>query len=200
MDMSFKFRTTLFCFIMFSLLVVVSIPGVSIDKLGDAYANSVVEEHSHFYYNGENALGAPDGEYATIFISYTVGYLTLDMGEEESIIGGEGDDFSVIAQGNYTILVGNNISQPMTMLSFGINNQSFDLSTIAFNEVRYLRVEYGGESVSLDAIVAFNYNIPENTLPPTDETSGFSVGSFIIFSSLIYAAFALVRKKSKITM
>ena len=32
------------------------------------------------------------------------------------------------------------------------------------------------------------------------ETSGLFVGNFVIFSILIYAVFALVRKKSKITM
>ncbi|MHA1954667.1 MAG: hypothetical protein ACW96U_12055 [Candidatus Heimdallarchaeaceae archaeon] len=193
MDLSRRFQITLFFFISVSLLVVVLIPVVSNNHLGDAYANSVVTGYSYYYSDGENSIGAPDGNYATIFVSYSIGYLTLDMGENESIIDGEGDDFSVVAHGNYSVLLGNNTSQPMNMLSIGTNNQSYDLSTIAFKEARYVRIEYGGgASVSLDAIVAFNYNIPEDNGSPTSP-----VGSFILFPSLIIALFVFIRKKIK---
>ncbi|MCG3221592.1 MAG: hypothetical protein H7641_09455, partial [Candidatus Heimdallarchaeota archaeon] len=175
MNFSCKFRIALFFFIVFSLVAVVLIPVVSNNHLGDAYANSVVTGYSHYYSNGDNAIGPPDGNYATISFSYSIGYLTLDMGENESIIDGEGDDFLVIAQGNYTIWVENYLSQPMVMLSIGLNNRSYDLTTTEFNEVRYIRIEYGGGvSVLLDAIEAFNYNIPEDIEP----TTPVSVGSF----------------------
>ena len=53
---------------------------------GDIYANSYIDDESIFYYNGESIIGPPDGEYTTIFVDYTVGFITIDMGQDEEII------------------------------------------------------------------------------------------------------------------
>jgi hypothetical protein len=158
---------------------------------GDPYADSIVEEHSSYYYDGENAIGAPDGNFASIFLSYTIGSLMLDMGKSESILDGDGNDLKVVAEGNYTVWVGNNPSQPMTTLGIGMHNQSYDLSTIGSNESRYIRIDYnGGANVLLDAIVAYNYNVPEDNTTPTTDT-----GDIINLTGLAVVLIVLVKRK-----
>ncbi|MFX0095534.1 MAG: aryl-sulfate sulfotransferase, partial [Candidatus Hodarchaeota archaeon] len=136
-------------------------------QLGDPYANAVVSEASLWYFAPENALGAPDGNCSLIFVDYGNGYLTLDMGAYEEIIDGEGADFTVITQeGNYTVYVSNETTS-FIYIGWGNSNTSFDLASIGFTKARYVRVEYrAGVRVELDAIVASNYNLLEDTDPP----------------------------------
>ncbi|MFQ5977026.1 MAG: aryl-sulfate sulfotransferase [Candidatus Heimdallarchaeota archaeon] len=131
-------------------------------NMGDAYANVVTTGASLWYSFGENAVGAPDGRFAQIFVDYENGYLTLDMGLHEEIIDGSGPDFMVVAQGgNYTVLVGNDLSQPLSLLGMGKGNQSFNLADAGIASVRYVRIEYrAGADVELDAISALYYNQP----------------------------------------
>jgi hypothetical protein len=83
---------------------------------GDAYANSFVVEFTDFTTFPDRSLAAPDNKHSTIFVDYTYGYITLDMGKGEEIINGDGFDFEVIAQGGeYTIKLSNNLSQPFTL-------------------------------------------------------------------------------------
>ncbi len=129
-------------------------------KLGDAYANLVVTTASLWYLSGNNALGPPDGGFAIIFPDYSNGYLTLDMGEGEEIIDGNGSDFTIIAEGGeYSVWIGNNLESSFIKIGNGIGNQSFDLAAVNNTNIRYLRIEYQSDvDVALDAIVAENYN------------------------------------------
>jgi hypothetical protein len=134
----------------------------TIIDLGDLYADSVVTSQSVWVSYPDNALGSPDGQYATIFRDYGNGYLTLDMGEHEEILDGNNSDFSVVAQGgNYSVWAGNSLGKPLTWLGYGSGVQSFDLSVVGIHIARFVRVGYyAGSSTELDAIVALNYNTP----------------------------------------
>ncbi len=127
---------------------------------GDAYVDAVVTTRSAWYSDGDNAVGAPDGEVASLFEDYGPGYMTLDMGENEEIFDEEGTDFEVIANGgNYSISVSPDLIQPFLDLGVVSGNHSFELSSIEYNKVRYVKLEiYSSETVFLDAIVALNYN------------------------------------------
>ncbi|TFF67980.1 hypothetical protein EU520_01060 [Candidatus Thorarchaeota archaeon] len=129
---------------------------------GDPYADAVVPSLSSWYLHGENALGAPDGEYASIYLDYANGFLTLDMGESEEVLDGPGDDFSVLSQsGEYRVSVADSISSAFTSLGRSEGNTSFDLLDFGVEGFRYVRVEfYSGNQVLLDAIVAYNVNVP----------------------------------------
>ncbi|MFW9888920.1 MAG: aryl-sulfate sulfotransferase [Candidatus Thorarchaeota archaeon] len=139
--------------------------GIILD-LGDAYADAIVPEESLWYLLGENALGAPDGIYAQIYLDYGNGHLTLDMGEQEEITDGPGDDFAVISRGgNYTVFVGTSVESPLSLLGTGNGIHRFDLASIGMDLVRFVRVEYRlGGTVELDAIEAINYNIPDTDI------------------------------------
>ncbi|MFX1513482.1 MAG: aryl-sulfate sulfotransferase, partial [Promethearchaeota archaeon] len=130
--------------------------------LGDSYANSVVLEQSMWFQNAENAISSPDGKYSTIYVDYGNGYLTLDMGKDEEIIDGDGNDFTVIADGGeYLVKVSDSLEQQFLLLEMGIGNKSFDLSSIGVFSVRYVQIEYFlGDNVLLDAISAINFNTP----------------------------------------
>ncbi|MFX1538285.1 MAG: aryl-sulfate sulfotransferase, partial [Promethearchaeota archaeon] len=147
-------------------------------RAGDAYANYVVTGSSAYYTNGENALGAPDGENATIYQDYSNGYLTLDFDENEEIIDGEGADFIVFAAGGtYRVWGGTDLSKQFRVIGIGQGNQFFYLSKESFTEVRYVRIEYfSGANILLDAVEALNYNVPEiepqSTTPTTSENAG----------------------------
>ena len=135
----------------------------------DAYADSIVILLSDLYDNGENALGKPDGETCGLFEGYTLGYITLDMGEQEEILNRNGDDFKVYASGGeYQIWIGNDINVPFTYLGTAIGNSSFNIDSVSLNEVRYVKIQYTqGEFIELDAIEAIYYNIPEwDSTPP----------------------------------
>ncbi len=128
----------------------------------DAYADEIVEGVSYIYLFGENALGAPDGEYAQLLLEYTNGILTLDMGRYEKILNGTGDDFTVhCLSGGYIVKAGNDVKQPLTTLGEGENTTSFDLADGGLVEARYVQVQYlNGTVVYLDAIEALNGEIP----------------------------------------
>lgn len=135
----------------------------------DAYANWFIEEQSYWYLYGENALGAPDEEFAIIYIDYANGYLILDMGLNQEILNGTGPDFTVITGGGeYIVRVGNNFTSPFTILGTGSGNESYDLSAVGFTSARYVWIEcISEENVKLDAIEALNYNQPDyETDPP----------------------------------
>ncbi|MFW9851053.1 MAG: aryl-sulfate sulfotransferase, partial [Candidatus Thorarchaeota archaeon] len=138
-------------------------------SLGDPYANSVIDSYSGWYLFGDNALGAPDGEYATIYLDYGNGFMLLDMGEGEDIINGNGTDFEIIATGgNYSVSIGTSISSTFYSLGRGHGNSSYDLDTFGVESIRYVRIEYyNGDSIELDAIVAHNYLSPEDNEAPT---------------------------------
>jgi len=131
-------------------------------SLGDVYANSVVNRagFTDFTYFPNNSLASPDNIYSTIFVDYTYGYITLDMGMNEEIINAEGSDFEIIAQGGeYNVEVSNNLSQPFMVIGQGQGNQTFDLDTIGIPLVRYVRIEcHSDDSIKLDSIVALNSN------------------------------------------
>jgi hypothetical protein len=132
-------------------------------NLGDPYVDAYLPNFSDLYYSGENAIGAPDGEYTNLVLGYTNGYITLDMGFQEEIIDKAGKDFTVVAgSGTYSVWISNDPLIPFVFLDSGSGTQGFDLATSAFDQVRYLRIEYvSGVIVELDAIVALHYNEPE---------------------------------------
>ena len=129
---------------------------------GDAYADSVVMERSESYLLGNNSLGPPDDKFAIIYLDYQNGYLTLDMGENEEVIDGTGDDLAIYASGGeYVVSVTNSLSDLFTYVGSGLGYQAFDLQTAEIDEARYVRVAYTiGEDVKLDAVEALNYNSP----------------------------------------
>ena len=130
--------------------------------LGDPFADAYLGVYSESYLYGSNAIGAPDGLYTTIFIDYSNGYITLDMGVHEEILDGAGTDFSVVAMGdNYSVYVSDSLETSFIYLGGGSGVKSFDISTVGLEQARYVRVLiYSGEEVNLDAIVANYYNVP----------------------------------------
>ncbi len=139
----------------------------------DAYANWFIEEQSYWYLYGENALGAPDEEFAIIYIDYANGYLILDMGLNQEIVNGTGPDFTVITGGGeYIVRVGNNFTSPFTIIGTGSGNKSYDLSVVGFTSARYVWIECitEEENVELDAIEALNYNQPDFEADPPQIT------------------------------
>jgi len=129
---------------------------------GDAYADAVVEELSESYLYGNNSLGAPDGLVSTIYMDYHNGYLTLDMGENEEIIDGVGEDLAIHARGGeYLVYVTNNLSTYFTYVGVGVGYSTFELDSDVIDEARYVRVTYYvGDDIELDAVEALNYNTP----------------------------------------
>ncbi|MFW9911300.1 MAG: aryl-sulfate sulfotransferase [Candidatus Thorarchaeota archaeon] len=138
---------------------------------GDSYADAYLAERSFHYIAGENALGAPDNQSATLFLEYGNGEITLDMGEHEEIVDGVGDDFTVHAVGNYTVFAIDDISQMMRFIAYGKDTQRFDLNDVGLDSARYVKVEFRiGESVLLDAIEALNCIVTEgDDNPPVIE-------------------------------
>ena len=126
---------------------------------GDPYADSFLPISSLYYYYGENSVGAPDGLSTQIFTDYGSGYITLDMGRNEEIIDGEGNDFIVFSEsGEYSCWVGNDLESVFTIIGIGQGNSYFDLSSVGFSSARYVRIEYvAGGIVTIDAIEALNY-------------------------------------------
>jgi len=160
-------RILLFIFVLFSInsLTTMSMSNVSlVNSYGDSYVDDFLEEFSVYCVNGNNAENAPDNISAEIFYDYSNGILTLDMGLNEEILDGAGDDFFVIAgEGEYYVKAENSLSKPFTLVGLGAGNQSFDLSSIGFNSARYIQIEYlFGDKVEIDAIEAIYYNIIES--------------------------------------
>ncbi|MHA1200581.1 MAG: hypothetical protein ACTSQF_14785, partial [Candidatus Heimdallarchaeaceae archaeon] len=137
-------------------------------EFSDPYANEFLASNSFFYYNGESAEGSADDEFAVITMSYSFGTVTLDMGENEEILNGEGDDFWVIAKGGeYSVKVSNSLATHFTFLSYGTGNQSLDLETIGLTEIRYVQIVYNsGANIQLDALEAINYRILKKESEP----------------------------------
>jgi hypothetical protein len=136
--------------------------------IGDAYADDFVESQSVWLLNGNNAIGPPDGESAIVFLDYGNGLLTLDMGAGEEIIDGENEDFKVVADGGtYRVSVSQVLESSFVDLGTATGNATFDLSDSGFTYVRYVKIEYfAGDSVAIDAIVAFNHNAPKSDAGP----------------------------------
>ncbi|MCH8905938.1 MAG: aryl-sulfate sulfotransferase [Candidatus Heimdallarchaeota archaeon] len=125
-------------------------------KLADFYANSYLPEGTLFVNLADNALGVPDGQYAAIIGYYGLGYITLDMGDNEDINNEIGSDFIVYTtnQGQYEVSAGNN---PTTLQKLGRASgiQGFDLSIIGLESARFVRIELvSGLKIELDAIEA----------------------------------------------
>jgi hypothetical protein len=137
---------------------------------GDPYVDEYLPDRSQGYLSGENTIGAPDGQYATLYTDYEDGYISLDMGENEEIVNGPGADFTVEAQGgSYRVFVTNSLETMFELVGTGNNQTDFDLDSSSLEEARYVRIQYlSGDDVELDAIVAINYNTPPaDTTPPT---------------------------------
>ncbi|MHA2064748.1 MAG: hypothetical protein ACXABY_10275 [Candidatus Thorarchaeota archaeon] len=130
--------------------------------IGDPYANSVVEARTRNVLSASDAIGAPDGSYATIFFDYDNGDLTLDMGVYEEIIDEEGFDFAVHAtETNYSVWVSNSLGELFTSLGHVTGNHSFDLQDAGLSTARYVRLSYfSGNDAQVDAVEAFHYYMP----------------------------------------
>ena len=137
---------------------------------GDSYADAVVTERSDWYIMGDYAVGEPDGLSAVIYVDYADGYLSLDMGEDEEIIDGSSDDFTICAYGGgeYRVSVVNSLSMTFQYIGNGTGIQSFDLAASGLSTARYVRVTYvSGPDIELDAVVDIHYNTPPlDTNPP----------------------------------
>ncbi|TFG05942.1 hypothetical protein EU538_10930 [Candidatus Thorarchaeota archaeon] len=139
---------------------------------GDPFADSFAETRSSWYLMGSNAVGPPDGNTATIFLDYGNGYLTLDMGKYGHILNGGGMDFTIVAGGGeYTVSVGNSLSDVFASLGHATGNQSFDLLPTGLASVRYVMIEYhDGDAVLLDGIVAIHFDVvTDDATPPIVE-------------------------------
>lgn len=135
----------------------------------DNYADEIITEMSFFYTDGENALGAPDGEYAKIFADYTVGLVFFDLGRYEICVNETGDDLRVhINYGTYIIKIGNDLSSPFTTLGQSNTTKEFDIDSVGFTEVRYVQIQYFSDGfVELDAIEVINlYTVATDNVDP----------------------------------
>jgi hypothetical protein len=157
---------------------------------GDFYADAYLAERSFHFIAGENAIGPPDNQFTTLFLEYGNGEITLDMGEFEEIVDGEGVDFTVHAIGNYTVSVIDDIGQLMRFISYGEDTQSFDLNDVGLVSARYVKVQYSiGDSVLLDAIEAINCIVTEgDSNPPIVEGPDDQSGHQGEIISLIWQA------------
>ncbi|NHI90196.1 MAG: hypothetical protein EAX87_11785 [Candidatus Thorarchaeota archaeon] len=135
---------------------------------GDPYADDYLIEFSQGYLSGSNAIGAPDGQYTTLFPEYEDGYISLDMGENEEIVNGPGVDFTVEAKGgDYRVFVVNSLETYFELLGTASGQASFDLDSSSLEQARYVRIQYmSGENVELDAIVAIHFNRPPGDITP----------------------------------
>jgi hypothetical protein len=126
---------------------------------GDPFADAVVESESEWYINKDNAIGAPDNLSATVYLGYSNGYLTLDMGKGEEIVDGAGIDFKVVASGGtYAVSVSKDFGQGFFTLGYGSGNSTYDLSLSGLSSARYVQIGYySGDSIYIDAVLAFNY-------------------------------------------
>lgn len=143
--------------------IAITLPFINIDSFpSDNYADEIIENLSLYYSDGENALGPPDGNYATIFSDYSSGLITLDLGRYEIALDGSGDDIIVyVESGDYIVKIGNNLSQPFITLGNGNITKGFDFASIGFEETRFVQIQcLGEESVNLDAVEVINLFTP----------------------------------------
>ena len=124
----------------------------------DNYADEIVTSLSHYYMDGENALGAPDNECAKIFSDYANGVIVLDLGRYEICVDDIGNDLRVhINNGTYIIKINNDLSTAFTSLGQANETEEFDIDSVGFTEVRYVQIQYvSGGFVELDAIEVIN--------------------------------------------
>ena len=124
----------------------------------DNYADDFIEWASLFVFDGDNALGAPDGVYANAYQGYAPGVITLDLGKYETAINDSGDDIIVHSNsGEYLVKIGNDLSLPFTSLGAGNGTLGFDFDTIGFEDVRFVQIQCTTEHlVALDAIEVMN--------------------------------------------
>jgi len=166
--------------------------GVTVD-LGDPYADLNIKAESLWVSFPENALGPPDGESARIFVDYGNGYLTLDMGMNEEILDGQGDDLRVIAEGGtYAIFASPSLEEFFAPLGTGSGNESFDLAVAGIELARYLRIEYtSGSFIMLDAVVALSCNRPasDTDSPQIQNIDDFWVWENETCVNLMWSAF-----------
>ena len=174
-------------------------------NFGDVYADSVITEASMWYAAGSFALGPPDSKYAYLHFGYGNGHMTLDMGVGEEILDGMGADFTVYAQGgeyavfvsnnlSAPVLVGNQVSAPLSLLGEGVGNTQFDLANSGLSQVRYIQIVYlGGEDVKIDAVEAHYFN------QPPKPTSNFVLWRFpllgVMLALTIIVAVIWVRRR-----
>ncbi len=157
----------------------------------DNYADEIITEMSFFYSDGENALGAPDGEYARIFEMYSVGLMFFDLGRYEICVDDIGDDLRVhINNGTYIIKIGNDLSSPFTTLGQSNTTKEFDIDSVGFTEVRYVQIQYYSDGVvELDAIEVINLYtvITDNNNPIIDGPEDYWVYENVSKISLTWA-------------
>lgn len=143
----------------------------------DNYADEVIDEISYFYSDGENALGAPDGEYARIFEMYTNGFVYFDLGRYETCADSTGDDLRVhINNGTYIIKIGNDLSSHFTTLGQSNTTMEFDIDSVGFIEVRYVMIlSVFNITLELDAIEVINLYtvVTDNDNPVIDGPEDF---------------------------
>ncbi len=133
------------------------------EPLGDPYADFYINDQSLWVTSASNALGAPDGDEATISYGYDNGYITLDMGDGEEVRNGEGDDLMIFSsQGLYTVEV--LVDNTYQLIGTGEGNSTFDLGDI--QSARYVRIGYrAGEDVLLDALRSLHLSSPRDVVP-----------------------------------
>ncbi|MGY5876088.1 MAG: aryl-sulfate sulfotransferase [Candidatus Thorarchaeota archaeon] len=137
---------------------------------GDPYADSIISSKSEFYADGDLALCEPDNHYAIMFMDYSMGYITFDMGTYEEILDGTGDDLTIWARGGeYGVWVADTLESGFEDLGFGQGNSSYDLSTVGLSKAQYVRIFLRSEeSVLVDAIEALHYSERiYDEMPPT---------------------------------
>ncbi|NHI88045.1 MAG: hypothetical protein EAX87_00900 [Candidatus Thorarchaeota archaeon] len=146
----------------------------------DPFADAVVDSKSEWYINQDDALGAPDNLSATVYMGYSNGYLTLDMGKGEEIIDGNDFDFKVVASGGmFVVSISEDVNQDFFILGFGSGNSTYDLSSSGFSSVRYVQIRYySGDSINIDAVVANNF---KDQVPDTDPPEIQGLADFEIF-------------------
>ena len=135
----------------------------------DPYADAVIPGLSDVYLDGDYALGAPDNISCKLIETYTHGYITLDMGEQEEILNQNGDDFWIYTNGGeYQIWIGNDLESPFTYLGNATGTASFNVGSTSLNSVRYVKIQFTeGAFLDIDAVEAIYYNIPKwDSTPP----------------------------------
>lgn len=182
----------LLTFVLMALFLVSTVAAIA-PVNADPYADAVKSQHR--VDNANRALGAPDGQYATlkhgIFGAYSE--LVLDMGEGEEIYGGpyEGDqDFTVIEVDGRELPDCANVYAEISeegeqWVGLACHNNGFTIPDHA--TARYIRItNYAGTPFEVDAIVAKYYM-------PNDVPEFGLIGALVAVAAI--GGFALYRRK-----
>ena len=153
----------------------------------DPYADTVVAAHIKTAGNSRAdpvlILGRPRGAADTVAIGGPGYWIVLDMGENEEIVDGSGNDLRVYEVGvllggvdeEYDIYASNSPTGPWTYLGQGIAVSVFDLAGSGLSTARYVRIEdlstrtgipYPGSDI--DALQALNMADNPCVTAPTD--------------------------------